>query len=93
MITVCHRVHKVHRQDRFDSTKQRQPCTCNFHQPPRRQAHLQLLVGEGLADGIDQRGARLLPQGRQCAQQQRQLRGGKAFQLRLRLLVGRLQGG
>lgn len=53
--------------------------------------HLQLLVRERLADGVDQRDARLLPQGRQRAQQQRQLRGGKAPQLRLRLPVRRLQ--
>lgn len=55
--------------------------------------HLQLLVGKRLAHGVHESGAGLLPQGRQRAQQQRQLRRGKAGQLRLRLPVGRLQGG
>jgi hypothetical protein len=50
-------------------------------------------VGERLAHGVDEGGAGLLPQGRQRTQQQRQLRRGKALQLRLRLLVGRLRGG
>ena len=56
-------------------------------------SHLQLLVRERLAECVDQGGAGLLPQGRQRAQQQRQLRRGNALQLRLRLLVGRLDEG